>query len=72
VLRGFERRFRNTRSEEGTVMATVLGYVIQEVLTSGRGAILEEFRNSPDVQRQFERAVLEREAALGSSAGATR
>jgi hypothetical protein len=72
VLRGFERRFRNTRSEEGTVMATVLGYVIQEVLTSGRGAILTEFRNSPEVQRQFERAVLEREAALGSSLSTTR
>jgi hypothetical protein len=68
ALRGFERRFRATRSEEGVVMATVLGYVIQEVLTSGRGAILEEFRSSPAVQRQFERAVLEREAA--HSAGA--
>jgi hypothetical protein len=72
ILRSFERRFRGTRSEEGTVMATVLGYVIQEVLTSGRGAILEEFRNSPDVRRQFERAVLEREAALSSGTSATR
>ena len=69
TLRGFERRFRATRSEEGIVMATVLGYVIQEVLTSGRGAILEEFRSSPDVREQFERAVLERDAA--QSAGTT-
>lgn len=70
VLRSYERRFRATRSEEGTVMATVLGYVIQEVLTSGRGAILEKFRSSPDVQEQFERAVLEREAAHSTGTAA--
>jgi hypothetical protein len=69
VLRSFERRFRNTKSEEGTVMATVLAYVIQEIQTSGRGAILEEFRNSPEVQQLFERAVLEREAARDDSDG---
>lgn len=72
VLRGFERRFRGTRSEEGIVMATVLNYVIQEVLTSGRGAILDEFRTSPRVRQLFEEAVLEREAALGTATSATR
>jgi hypothetical protein len=72
ILRSFERRFRGTKSEEGTVMATVLGYVIQEVETSGRGAILEEFRNSPDVQRLFERAVVERDSVLGASTDTNR
>lgn len=66
VLRRFEQRFRNTRSEEGTVMATVLGYVIHEIQTSGRGRILAEFRTSPQVRELFEQAVLEREAALAS------
>ena len=66
ALRSFEKRFRSTRSEEGTVMATVLNYVIQEILTSGRGAILEEFRNSAEVRHLFEQAVIEREAARGS------
>jgi len=66
ALRGFEKRFRSSRSEEGTVMATVLNYVIQEILTSGRGEILEEFRNSVEVRQLFEQAVIEREAARGS------
>ncbi len=67
LLRGFERRFRATKSEEGIVMATVLAYVVQEVQTSGRGRILTEFRTSAEVQRQFERAVLEIDAAFGTS-----
>ena len=48
------------------VMATVLGYVIHEIQTSGRGRILAEFRTSPQVRELFEQAVLEREAALAS------
>lgn len=67
LLKGFERRFRATKSEEGTVMATVLAYVVQEIQTSGRGRILEEFRTSTEVQRQFERAVLEIDKAFGTS-----
>lgn len=67
VLRGFERRFRATRTEEGTVMATMLAYVSQEIMTSGRGEILETFRNSPEIRRLFEQAVLERAAALEAS-----
>ena len=64
-LRGFERRFRATKSEEGTVMATMLAYVIQEIQTSGRGRILDEFRHSAEVKRQFDQAVLEIKAAFG-------
>lgn len=66
VLRGFERRFRATQTEEGIVMATVLSYVSSEILTSGRNEILETFRNSPEIRQLFEQAVLERAAALAS------
>jgi hypothetical protein len=62
VLRGFQRRFALTQSEEGTVMATVLGYAIEETYTSGRGAILAEFRSSPVVRRLFQQAVAVRAA----------
>jgi hypothetical protein len=68
VLRGFEKRFRATKTEEGTVMATVLAYVANEILTSGRGAILEAFRTSPEVRQLFEQAVIERNAALSAGA----
>jgi hypothetical protein len=61
VLREFQRRFRATETEEGTVMATVLGYVMDETYTSERAAILAEFRASGEVQRLFERAVRERD-----------
>lgn len=67
VLRGFERRFRATKTEEGTVMATVLSYVSSEILTSGRAEILETFRNDPEIRRLFDRAVRTRAAALEAS-----
>jgi hypothetical protein len=63
TLRGFQKRFAETGTEEGTVMATVLAYAIDEAYTSGRGEILAEFRNSDKVLRLFERAVVERNAA---------
>ena len=62
VLRGLQQRFKASRSEEGTVMATVLEYVIGETFSSRRNAILAEFRASDDVQRLFERGVIERDA----------
>ena len=62
VLRGFQRRFSDTNTEEGTVMATVLAYVIDETYASARGAILAEYRESEDVLRLFDRAVLDRDA----------
>jgi hypothetical protein len=66
VLRGFQRRFRETDTEEGVVMATVLGYVIDEAYSSGRGAILTEYRTSEEVLRLFERGVQERDAVRAS------
>jgi hypothetical protein len=55
VLRAFQRRFRQTKTEEGSVMATVLEYAMQEAYTSGRPEILAEFRQSDDVRRLLER-----------------
>jgi hypothetical protein len=46
VLRGFQARFRNTRSEEGDVMATVLAYVMTDLYSSGRAGVLAEFRTN--------------------------
>jgi hypothetical protein len=63
VLRRFQQRFRATATEEGTVMATVLEFVLQDEDT--RGAILAEFRASPEVHSLFLRAVRERDETLG-------
>jgi hypothetical protein len=63
ALRDFQRRFKATNTEEGTVMATVLAYVIDESSTSGRREILSEFRDSDDIRHLFEQAVRERDAA---------
>jgi len=70
VLRAFQRRFSDTNSEEGTVMATVLAYVIDETYASARGAILAEYRGSAGGLRLFERAVLDRDAARVARAAA--
>ncbi len=55
TLEDFRRRFSNTGTEEGAVMATVLAFAIQDLNTSRRGAILREFRNSGSVRRLFDR-----------------
>ena len=62
TLRAFQKRFAATRTEEGTVMATVIAYTIEETYTSSRGAILAEYREDADILRLFERAVVERNA----------
>ncbi len=59
TLREFQERFEVTGTEEGTVMATILAYVINDLHTSRRGAILEEFRNSDRIQRLFDRGLSE-------------
>ena len=59
TLREFQERFEVTGTEEGTVMATILAYVISDLHTSRRGAILEEFRNSDRIQRLFDRGLSE-------------
>jgi len=63
VLRRFERRFRETNTEEGRVMATVLAYAIEETFLSRRAAILAEFRTDAAVRRLFDRALV----AVGTS-----
>ncbi len=40
-LREFQERFEATSTEEGSVMATVLPYVLSDLSTSRRAAILE-------------------------------
>jgi hypothetical protein len=63
TLETFQRRFQATKTEEGTVMATVLEYAMEEAYTSSRNAILAEFRASEKIRQLFDRAVVERAAA---------
>jgi uncharacterized protein YbdZ (MbtH family) len=50
VLQDFRRRFEATRTEAGTVMATVLAYKMGELFTGRRAEILAEYRTDPRVQ----------------------
>ena len=59
VLRGFQRRFDETDSEEGDVMATMLTYVIDDLRTSRRAAILEDFRTSGRILELFKQGAAE-------------
>jgi hypothetical protein len=59
VLADFRRRFRNTNTEEGTVMATVLAYAMDQAYTSSRRTLLSDFRRDEKVQRLIERGVRE-------------
>jgi hypothetical protein len=61
VLRSFRHRFEQTGSEEGTIMAAVLGYVMQEMPSSRR--ILAEYRSSNRLREIFERGVERRRQA---------
>ena len=65
TLQDFREWFAATGTEEGTVMATMLAFVIQDLAGSRRGAILDEFRSSQRVLELFERGrrVLEDRAA---------
>ena len=59
TLKTFQDRFEATRTEEGSVMATALAYVITDLRTSRRGAILEEFRTSARIMDLFKQGVEE-------------
>jgi hypothetical protein len=63
VLREFQRRFKETRSEEGDVMATVLTYVIGDLYSSGRAGILAEFRADETLGVLLQRGLEARAAA---------
>ena len=66
TIRDFRARFEATNSEEGTIMASVLGYVLQELRESLRPAILAEFRESDRIRRLFDRGRRELAAGGGS------
>jgi hypothetical protein len=67
TMRKYERRFRETKTEEGAVMAVVLAYVRDQSSTSGRRRILSEFRTSEQIRDLFERAVRERSYSATTS-----
>ena len=62
VLREFKRRFRETNTEEGVVMETVLAYAMDQAYASSRRTLLSEYRNSQRVRLLIERGVLELDA----------
>ena len=64
VLRDFEQRFKDTNTDEGDVMASTLAYVIDDLRTSRRAAILEEFRTSGKILALFTQGVKEIQALL--------
>ena len=55
TLQQFRERFAATGDEEGTVMATTIAFVIDDLSRSRRGAILDEFRTSDRVRELFDR-----------------
>jgi hypothetical protein len=64
VLEAFQKRFLETDSEEGRVMATAIAYVLGQTGSTRR--IMNEYRASERVQTLFQRGVRERDAALRS------
>ncbi len=55
VLQDFRKRFEATKTEEGSVMATTLAFVLQDQRSSRQAQILAEFRTSARILRLFER-----------------
>jgi hypothetical protein len=66
TLRDFQKRFEATGTEEGTVMAATLAYVIGDLRTSRRAAILEDFRNNGKILDLFQRGLRELQTLLPS------
>jgi hypothetical protein len=62
ILQAFQKRFSETHTEEGTVMATAIAYVLGQVGSTRN--VMTEYRSSKSVQTLFERAVRDRAAAL--------
>jgi hypothetical protein len=59
VLEDFQRRFQQTNTEEGSVMATTLAYMIGDLRSSRRAAILDEFRTSGRILQLFQEGLRE-------------
>lgn len=68
VLGDFRRRFADTHTEEGAVMATVLAYAMDQAYASPRRALLAEYRSSDKVRSLIARGVLELEALRHAAA----
>jgi hypothetical protein len=62
VLAEFRRRFHDTKTEEGMVMATVLAYAMDQAYASTRRALLFDFRTSEEVRRLTASGILELDA----------
>jgi hypothetical protein len=67
TLQEFRRRFEATDTEEGTVMASTLAYVITDLRTSRRAAILDDFRSNGHILELFRRGVDELSTTLRGS-----
>jgi hypothetical protein len=63
VLADFKRRFSETSTEEGMVMATVLAYAMDQAFASPRRTLLAEYRDSAKVRSLIDRGKLELETA---------
>jgi hypothetical protein len=68
VLTDFRRRFKDTNTEEGAVMETVLAYVMDQAYTSTRRMLLADYRNSGTIQSLIERGGLELDAVRHAAA----
>ncbi|HUE96590.1 MAG TPA: transglycosylase SLT domain-containing protein [Longimicrobiaceae bacterium] len=62
LLQEYRARFRQTGTEEGQIMATMIAFAIDESFRGRRGHILREFRADTRVRLLFEQGVLERNA----------
>ena len=71
VLQDFRKRFAATNTEEGSVMATTLAFVLQDQRSSRQAQILAEFRTSPRILRLFERGKDVWNAFVAESLGAS-
>lgn len=70
VLGDFKRRFKETGTEEGRVMETVLAYAMDQAYTSPRRSLVSEFGSSERVRQLIERGVLELDAQAPRQASA--
>lgn len=55
VLLDFRRRFKETGTEEGTVMEAVLAYVMEEIPLNRR--VMMDFRSDPAIDQLFEQGI---------------
>ena len=67
VLQDHRRRFEASGTEEGIVMGATLAYVIGDLRTSRRAAILQDFRSNGQILQLFKQGVAELASALTSS-----